>query len=268
MNKFFLLDKPAGISSFKCIYPLKKLYKKVGHSGTLDPCADGLLVVAVGRATKFIRFLPYDKAYEFTIKFGVKTDSDDLDGNVVETNNLLPSLLDLQGVLTRFVGVISQVPSRFSAVKVNGKRAYELARKGVDVQVPERLVSVYNLQLISFDGNKASFFVKCSKGTYVRSLSSDICKALGVLGCVVKLRRVVSNGFSLNNGVSEVGLDCFKQFYSVLTLKEEGILSLRNGGCVFQEPSEPGVYTLVDFNGVFIGLVEVIQNKMFKLCFV
>lgn len=266
ISKFLLLNKTHSISSFKFIFPLKKEFKKVGHSGTLDPFATGLLVVALGHATKFIQFLPTDKKYLFSIEFGLRTDSDDLDGSVIDRNNLIPTKDAILSVLPNFVGNIVQTPSKFSAIKINGQRAYDLVRAGVDFEIPSRSIIIESLDLLSFDSNIASFYVSCSKGTYIRSLSFDICSALGVLGCIVRLHRIGSNGFSLSsNDCEEVDLNCFFNFYPSLVLSCENILKLKNGirlscGVV------AGIYCLTDENSIFVGLANVFDGHVKSLC--
>lgn len=265
-DKFLLLDKPLFISSFKFISPLKRLYRKVGHSGTLDPFATGLLVVALGRATKFLRFLPSYKEYFFSIQFGFRTDSDDLAGQIIAANSRVPSLADLLRVLPLFVGSIAQRPSKFSAIKINGYRAYALARSGLDFKVPIRNVFVYSLELLFFDGVVADFRVVCSKGFYVRALASDICSALSVFGCVVKLHRFASDGFSLLDG-AEASLSCFLQIYPLFKLDMISLNLLKNGRkitCSFPD----GVYSLVDDKGSFLGLGSVASRSLSSLCLV
>lgn len=265
ISKFLLLNKPHSISSFKFIYPLKKEFKKVGHSGTLDPFATGLLVVALGRATKFIQFLPNDKKYIFSIKFGFRTDSDDLDGSIIEKSDLIPTKEAILSILPNFIGNIVQIPSKFSAIKINGHRAYDLVRVGVDFEISSRSVIIENLDLISFDSKVASFSVSCSKGTYIRSLAFDICCALGVLGCVVKLHRVGSNGFVLSsNDCEEIDLNCFLKFYPSLILSDENIVKLKNGLNLSCDVVD-GIYCLIDKSSIFCGLVNVFEGRVKSL---
>ncbi|WP_342261754.1 tRNA pseudouridine(55) synthase TruB [Alphaproteobacteria bacterium endosymbiont of Tiliacea citrago] len=267
---FFLLDKPLDVSSFFCIKPFKKNYKRVGHSGTLDPFATGLLVVAVERATKFIQYLPTSKKYFFSIQFGFKTDSDDVSGKVVEKNNKRPELKDIVSSIYKFIGLIEQRPNKFSAIKINGKRAYKLARNGVLFDIPKRNVFIHSLELISFEGDVASFEVVCEKGTYVRTLASDLCNSLSVLGCVITLRRIASNGFDLGlieKATEGIGLDCFFEFYPSLFISFEQFEKLKNG-CELSIKDDRligGAIYCLNLNEEFRGLVKTTNFSIKKL---
>lgn len=269
-NFFILINKQKYISSFWALKDLKKRYKKVGHTGTLDPYAEGLLVVGVNRALKLFQFLPKEKEYVFDITFGVETDSYDLDGAIVNIRHDIVNEQMIQNVMPKFVGRIAQVPSKFSALKVNGRRAYQLARENVDFELKERWIDIHSLELTSFIGNVARFVVKCSKGTYVRSLARDICFEMGVLGCVSFLKRTKSDGFSLgfvNN--SPIFLDFMFDLYPVVYLEKELIKKLRNGNCVpFLYKKEDFILSLKNDFGCFAGLVLFKRGMLFSLCMI
>ena len=201
-----LVDKPAGLTSAKVVAKIKKKFslKKVGHAGTLDPAATGLLVLLCGKATKLqAQFLNGDKAYEGVIRLGVETETNDLEGALVrkmDTSGLFATKTskDLASDLqTAFLGEQQQIPPKFSAIKVNGKRAYKLARKGEKVEIKARSISIDELELKFVDEQRLEFKMRCSKGTYVRSLARDIGSRLGVGGTLEFLRRTYSAPFSL-----------------------------------------------------------------------
>ncbi|MCL2567011.1 MAG: tRNA pseudouridine(55) synthase TruB [Alphaproteobacteria bacterium] len=197
LHGWLFIDKPIGVSSFSVVHGIKKFLKlpkshKIGHGGTLDPMACGILPIAIGEATKTVDYvMNSDKIYEFTIAFGIKTDSADSEGNIIQTTDTIPSQEALINILPKFLGVISQKPPAYSAIKINGKRAYSLARVGEKVDIPLRTINIYSLELQNFDvaSKKATLIAKVSKGTYIRTLAEDIAESLGSLGHTVYLRR-------------------------------------------------------------------------------
>lgn len=201
-----IIDKPIGISSNQVLSKIKRLLKpqKVGHSGTLDPLATGLLPVAFGEATKTIQFIMNrEKAYEFEITWGENRDTLDAEGEITETSDKTPSKLEIERIIEGFaLGTISQMPPAYSALKVGGKRAYELARKGEQVELTPREVALLDLRILEVNSDKASFYVECGKGFYVRSLARDICSNLGVCGYVSRLRRVKSGNITEKDMIS------------------------------------------------------------------
>jgi|GEM_PF-429809 len=212
MDGFVLINKPAGLTSSDIVVNFKKHLKakfngakiKVGHSGTLDPAACGLLVLAVGQATRFLQYIKQsNKVYKFQILFGVQTDTSDLEGKVIGKNDAPVDFSRFSTMLGGFVGEITQVPTKFSAIKINGQRAYKLARSGLaqDIQMPARKIMIY--QLVCNKTNdawvSADFIVTSSPGLYVRTLAEDIAKKLGTIGVVSYLERIASDGFSLED---------------------------------------------------------------------
>lgn len=208
---WIILDKPVGLGSTQAVAAVKRNLReaghgkkvKVGHGGTLDPLATGVLPIALGEATKLTgRMLNGDKAYAFTVRFGAATETEDAEGAVVATSDVRPSRAAIEVVLPRFTGPIEQRPPAYSALKVDGERAYARARAGETVVLPPRAVTIHALDVLEADGDTATFSVSCSKGTYVRSLARDIAEALGTVGHVVMLRRTKAGPFGLEGAIS------------------------------------------------------------------
>lgn len=201
MNGWLNIDKPLEYSSAKVVNIIKRFFKKVkiGHAGTLDPLATGILPIAIGEATKLISIMmDAEKTYEFIIEFGTQTETDDAEGKIIATTDYLPHPDELKDISSKFIGFIKQTPSKFSAIKINGQRAYDLARQGEDFIMPEREIEIKELTLLSdpLNNKEAKFKVVCSKGTYVRSLARDISLKLNSLGYVKYLRRTQVGIFS------------------------------------------------------------------------
>jgi tRNA pseudouridine55 synthase len=201
------LDKPLGMGSTSAVGKTRWLYsaQKAGHAGTLDPLASGVLPIALGEATKTVPFMvDAAKSYEFAVKWGENTSTWDAEGEVTQRSDLRPCADDIFAVLNEFTGDISQIPPKYSAMKVDGKRAYDLARRGEDFALKARRVRIDRLDCVDADGQTASFAVDCGKGTYIRSLARDMAARLGTCGHVVKLRRtrvgpfVVKDSFSVD----------------------------------------------------------------------
>ena len=211
MTGFILINKKEGPTSFDIIRKVRKALqtKKVGHAGTLDPLATGLLVVAIGKATKLLPLIPVDsKEYHFTIQFGETRTTADREGDVVDTNFPIPTKEEIEAVLPQFRGSISQTPPIYSAIKINGKKAYELARNGDDVKIEPREVSIHSLELVNFDKEHgtADFIVNCSSGTYVRSLSEDIAKAVESGGYAKRIHRTRVGDFFISSAIDIDGV--------------------------------------------------------------
>lgn len=205
LNGWIILDKPAGIGSTTCLNKIKKTHNisKIGHAGTLDPLASGILPVAIGEACKLTSYFMDDlKEYEFTVEFGSETSTLDLEGEVIATSGHLPTESDIKAVLSGFIGNISQIPPAYSAIKQNGKRAYDLARSGVEVCLSERSIYIESIELTSYSNTSSSFRVLCGKGTYIRSLARDIALKCGSFGHVTKLIRTKIGKFSLIDAIS------------------------------------------------------------------
>lgn len=207
---WIILDKPVGLGSTQAVGAVKRALRdageartKVGHGGTLDPLASGVLPIALGEATKLAgRMLDATKAYDFTVHFGAQTDTLDREGLVIAESSHRPSEGDIHAILPRFTGPIEQMPPAYSALKVDGRRAYDLARAGEDVVLKPREVTVHELQLLSASDDEATFSATVSKGTYIRSLARDIALALGTVGHVTMLRRTKAGPFTLDQAIS------------------------------------------------------------------
>ena len=192
ISGWVILDKPVGMGSTPCVSKLKWLYKaaKAGHAGTLDPLASGMLPIALGEATKTVPYImDGKKAYRFTVTWGSETNTDDCEGEVVETSENRPKESDIKNLIADYTGEVEQVPPAYSAVKINGERAYKLAREGEAVEIKARTVVIDELRLVSADTEKAIFEVRCGKGTYVRAIARDMGRDLGCFGHITELRR-------------------------------------------------------------------------------
>jgi tRNA pseudouridine55 synthase len=233
MHGWLILDKPVGLGSTQAVSAVKRALRaggypkvKVGHGGTLDPLASGVLPIALGEATKLSgRMLDADKAYDFTIRFGEETDTLDAEGRVVATSEVRPTLADIEAVLPRFTGPIEQVPPAYSALKVGGKRAYDLARAGEEVVLATRQVTVHELMILP-ELAEVTLSARVSKGTYIRSLARDIARALNTVGHVTMLRRVRAGPFGLDSAIS---LDKLADLAIARRLEEEALLPLAAG---------------------------------------
>ncbi len=204
VNGWVVLDKPVGITSTHAVSRLKRIYngKKAGHAGTLDPLASGILPIAFGEATKTVPFVQDgEKAYRFTVLWGAETNTDDSDGEIVARSELRPSRDAVEAQLPRFVGTIEQRPPAFSAIKIAGERAYDLARAGETVEIAPRLVTIHDLVVVAMDGESTVFETRCGKGTYVRAIARDLGRALGCYGHVTALRRTRVGPFHESDAV-------------------------------------------------------------------
>ncbi|MGN6422127.1 MAG: tRNA pseudouridine(55) synthase TruB [Asticcacaulis sp.] len=205
IHGWICFDKPLEMTSTSAVGKIRWLFQaqKAGHAGTLDPLATGVLPIALGEATKTVPYLmEADKVYSFTIAFGTTTDSFDAEGRVTAQSEARPTQDAIQKSLPAFIGVVEQVPPAFSAIKVDGKRAYDLAREGVEVELKAREVEIFDLALDAFHGDSADFTLHCGKGTYVRSVARDLCAELGVCGHVSRLRRESVGAFETKDSIT------------------------------------------------------------------
>ena len=279
INGWIVLDKPVGLGSTQAVGAVKRALReagepktKVGHGGTLDPLASGVLPIALGEATKLAgRMLDATKAYDFTIRFGEETDTLDLEGKIIATSDVRPTRGDIQAILPRFTGSIRQTPPAFSALKVDGKRAYDLARAGEEVALKQRDVTIHALSLVAAGDEEATLSATVSKGTYIRSLARDIALALNTVGHVTMLRRTKAGPFTLERAISldflrdaakaraltrtvlplEAGLDDIPG----LPVTPEQAQLLRHGQQLFGIPAIPGLLLARD-GDVPVALVE------------
>ena len=256
VHGWVVLDKPYGLGSTSAVGKVRWLYtaQKAGHAGTLDPLATGILPIALGEATKTVPFMvDAKKAYQFTLTFGENTDTWDIEGEVTETSDVRPTKDDILKALPQFIGDIEQIPPRYSAIKVDGKRSYDLARSGEVVELKSRQVTVDSFELLEYDGQAATFDVACGKGTYIRSLARDLTAALGTCGHVTMLRRTRVGPFHLEQSFTLDVLEnlCHRDAVSdalrpvetalddipVLALTEQEAIELKHGRAIVLTPS-------------------------------
>ena len=210
VHGWIVLDKPVGLGSTQAVGAVKRVLRqgghgkaKVGHGGTLDPLASGVLPIALGEATKLAgRMLDASKEYAFTVRFGAETDTLDLEGRVIAESPVRPTQDEIAAVLPRFTGAIAQVPPAYSAIRVDGERAYDRARAGEEVALAARQVTIHALTLEAADADSATLVAHVSKGTYIRSLARDLALALGTVGHVTMLRRLRAGPFALDRAIS------------------------------------------------------------------
>ena len=205
-NGVLIINKPEGITSRDVVNKLNRIFetKRIGHTGTLDPLATGVLVVAIGSYTKLVNELTsLDKEYIAEIKLGIKTDTGDITGNILEENNNYNiNKEDILNVFNNFPKEYEQTVPKYSAVKINGKKLYEYARENIDVELPKRLVNIYELELLEFNNDIFKFKTKVSKGTYIRSLIEDLCSKLNVIGTMNSLVRTKQGRFSIEESIN------------------------------------------------------------------
>lgn len=280
MTGIILLDKPNNMTSFSAVNRVRRLLsvKKAGHTGTLDPMATGVLPIALSNCTRFIDLLPvHDKGYVATARLGVTTDTLDSTGTVLSESEVNVTRAQLESVLEKYTGEIEQIPPMYSAISKDGKRLYELARQGIEIEREARKITVYSLSLGSFDGNCFSISVECSAGTYIRSLIDDIGKDLGCGAIMTDLRRTSANGFSISNCVTLEELEkavndgtadkyitpienCFDT-YSEIVVTEGQAKRFSNGGELsrdrLKDNISDGIYRVYSPDRLFLGLGEI-----------
>ena len=229
VDGWVVLDKPVGMTSTHAVSRLKRIYnaKKAGHAGTLDPLASGILPVAFGEATKTVPFVQDgEKSYQFTVKWGEATNTDDVEGEVTERSALRPTREEVEALLPRYIGEIMQTPPAFSAIKVNGERAYDIARDGEEVKLAARPIVIHALRLISFEGERAVFEADCGKGTYVRALARDFGRELGCLGHLIALRRTRVGPFTVPDATPLAALDDAAEAGAAMKPVEAGLIEV------------------------------------------
>ena len=279
MNEYcgiIILNKPVGISSHKCVGIARKALnmKKVGHTGTLDPEASGVLPILAGPATRASDFLTTeDKKYRATVLLGTKTDTLDMAGTVLETREVNVTEEDIYNTVKSFVGNISQIPPMYSAIQVNGQRLYHLARQGVEVERESREITVFSIDIEEISLPYIKILVHCSKGTYIRTLAADIGDVLGCGACISALERTASGVFTLENSItpeellalSEKGevnkailpLDCFFNKYDAIYLDKKRADRVKNGVPIYYKGKNQGsIYRVYDKEKNFIALSQ------------
>lgn len=277
---FLNINKPKGMSSHNVVYIVRKILgiKQVGHSGTLDPLATGVLVVGVGKATRLFEFLKEEKEYIASIKFGYESETLDIEGECIKKEDFSPEEEELKEVLQGFTGESEQIPPKYSAIKVGGKKLYELARKGADVgELKPRPVNIKEIELLDTDENQAKIRVKCSKGTYIRSLIRDIAQKLGTCAVMSDLIRTKSGAFDIEHSLelneytekSDIEnslinpLEVLK--YRQSEIKESELKKVKNGMPVeLKENFEQGEKVILTYENQLISVGNVIGNKILQ----
>ena len=287
MNRIIIIDKPLKISSQGIVSRVKKILnvKKAGHTGTLDPMASGVLPILVGDATKLSKYLiEHDKTYVATVTLGESRTTGDVEGEVVEKddfdiNNITEE--DIINVLNSFLGETEQIPSIYSAIKINGKKLYEYAREGEEINIPTRKIFIKSIKLLNInkENNSFEYEVEVSKGTYIRTLSEDIAKKLGTIGYMSSLRRTRVDKFDLKKAVTLEALeenkgkeffenvhflkaeDVFSSLEKIVLNKRKEELFLNGVKLTFDFPD--GIYNIYTFENKYLG-IGIVENKLLK----
>ena len=281
MDGIIIINKEKGYTSHDAVYKIKKIFNtKVGHTGTLDPNATGVLPILLGKGTKISKYLiEHDKEYEVVLQLGVKTTTADEEGEIIEEKEVLKESLEqleIERILKSFIGKIKQMPPKYSAIKVNGRKLYEYARKGQEVEIKPREVEIYNIEITNIQKEKKQieFKVSCSKGTYIRTLCEDIAEKMRTVGYMKELKRTKAGDFNIEQAIT-LGQLQEKENIKIITIeemfkdKEEIILEdskiilLLNGVKMNMEKPK-GIYRIYNKQNKFIGL-GIVQNKILKI---
>ncbi len=293
INGVIVIDKPKDFTSFDVVAVMRKLLhtKKIGHTGTLDPMATGVLPILVGNATKAQSLLPNtNKEYIASFKLGIKTDTQDITGEIITKCDFDVKTSDVKQALSSFYGDILQVPPMYSALKQDGKRLYDLARQGIEVERKPRKINISKIELLNFDETigEGSFIVSCSKGTYIRTICEDLGKKLGTYAVMTDLRRTFACGFDLSNSLTidkardlEPKLENYilpveKLFlnYKPICISEAQTIRFKNGGALSIDrlrlnsytPKDEEIFRVFDPRQTFLGLgIISIEKEMLKV---
>ena len=280
MNGIILIDKPQGWTSHDVVGKLRGILheRRIGHSGTLDPLATGLLVVFIGRATRAVEFAEADrKEYIAGLRLGLSTDTQDITGRIISKETDIPDEPEVRIAIERFRGELEQIPPMYSAVKIGGKKLYELARKGESIERKPRHITIFGLEITGRSDNDYILDVVCSKGTYIRTLCHDIGAALGCGGCMSSLRRTKSGVFSVDNAytIAEIQeaadrgeeeklllpIDTLFAGYTKLSVDADSEKKLKNG-CIINTSSPDGRFRVYSEDGEFLLLGDVKDGVM------
>lgn len=286
IHGWLVIDKEKGIGSTDVVNQTRRLFNanKNGHCGTLDPFATGVLPIAFGEATKLIPLVTDgDKEYEFVVQWGVATASGDPETEVVATSDKIPSREEITTVIPEFIGMITQIPPAYSAIKINGRRAYDLARAGEEVTIPERIVEIYELELVEeLPRNRTKFRTACSKGTYVRTLGQDLALKLGTVGHLTELRRTRCGNFDLSQKIllenlKKIGygenlkenllplMTCLRDIADI-AVTEADAAKLRQGQALsprsYEVSSLMGKTAAATFDGKMVALVRIEERRI------
>ena len=279
MNGIIIVNKEKGYTSNDVVQIVKKIFnEKVGHTGTLDPMATGVLPLLIGKGTALSKYLiNHDKIYEATIKLGIKTNTGDSEGKIIEEKEVEESILkedNIERVLKTFIGEQTQIPPIYSAIKVKGKKLYEYARNGQEVQIPSRKINIYDISLVEVDReqNEIKFKVSCSKGTYIRTLCEDIAEKLGTCGYMRNLNRIRVGDFDIKDAITIDKLKQGKDFKFITIedfLKDKNRIDIKKrdlnfllNGMKLEVDLDDGLYKIYNENN-FIGTATV-KNRILK----
>lgn len=278
MDGVLIINKPKGYTSHDIVNVLRKKLntKKVGHTGTLDPNATGVLPILIGAGTKISKYLiEHEKTYIATIELGKKTDTGDSEGNIIQedTNMKNISKEEIKMVLRSFIGKQNQIPPIYSAIKVDGKKLYEYAREGKTVEIKSREIEILDINLIEYNNNEIKFIVRCSKGTYIRTLCENIAEKLGTIGYMKELQRTSVNQFKIEDSTSIDDLDNINVKEKIISIekvfKDKPEIELNNrklelflNGAQLTHELKDGLYRIYN-NNEFIGL-GIVKNKLLK----
>ena len=281
MDGIIVINKEKGCTSHDIVYKIRKMFNtKVGHTGTLDPNATGVLPILLGKGTKISKYLiEHDKEYEVVLQLGVKTTTADEEGEIIEEKDVLKESLEqleIERILKSFIGKIKQMPPKYSAIKVNGRKLYEYARKGQEVEIKPREVEIYNIEITNIQKEKKQieFKVSCSKGTYIRTLCEDIAEKMRTVGYMKELKRTKVGDFNIEQAIT-LGQLQEKENIKIITIeemfkdKEEIILedskiTLLLNGVKMNMKKPNGIYRIYNKQNKFIGL-GIVQNKILKI---
>ncbi len=277
MDGIVIVNKPKGYTSHDIVSKVRKIYKeKVGHTGTLDPMATGVLPLLIGKGTLCSKYLVnHDKEYCVTLELGKKTDTADIEGKIIEECEVNKAIFDennIKQVLKTFIGKQEQIPPIYSAIKVNGKKLYEYAREGINVEIKPRKIEIYNIKLLKIndDSKTINFIVSCSKGTYIRSLCEDIAKRLGTIGYMAALERQKVGEFNLEQAFSLEELEKERHIITIeelfnenpeIDLPKDRLKHFLNGVQLTFREKEDKAYRIYS-NGKFIGIGVIKENKL------
>ena len=277
MNGIVIVDKPQNWTSQDVVSKLRGVFqtRRIGHGGTLDPMATGVLPVFVGRATRGVEFFEHAvKTYEAVLRLGITTNTEDITGEILEKRTVSITKENFLSCLEQFRGEIQQIPPMYSALKINGQKLCDLARKGKEVERKPRTITIHKLECLSFEGETARLLVTCSKGTYIRTLCKDIGQALGCGGCMEALRRVGAGAYTIEEAVPLAELvasadpgkylkpvDSMFTQYEAVTLTDKQALRCRNGNS-FTIDLPDGTYRAYDQSGEFLMLAKVESGIM------
>ena len=286
MNGIIIINKPKGCTSHDIVYKIKKIFnEKVGHTGTLDPMAEGVLPILIGKGTLLSKYLiNHDKKYIVKLQLSTKTDTADSEGKIIEecaVNNQLLNKENIEKVLKNFIGKQEQIPPIYSAIKVNGKKLYEYARKGQEVELKPRQIEIYDIKLIQYsvEEKQIEFEVFCGKGTYIRSLCEDIAKKFETVGYMKNLKRVQVGNFKIENSITIdelenninneefinskiISIEKLFNKNSIIKLDDRKLQLFLNGVKLTQKYKD-GIYRIYDRKEKFVG-IGIIENQLLK----